>query len=200
MKSCILSFLFGCCCFSVFALPPDEKFVSPDEPLVKHAAPNESVENGTTFESGTIRLSENSTLVLPESAVVEEYSGSTIRFFLTKSLRFAGHPPHLMPTQKWREYLGIALQKTADANIVSTYGEWGNKGGSARVRLLVMFPKGIKIEHQNGLDGENSQASKEMDVGNPAMTECYWYSGIEPKDGWEPIETELNYNRFLAAQ
>jgi hypothetical protein len=178
----------------------DERFIYPKEPVETRNAPSEKVENGTTYECGFLKVLPNETLVLPESAVVEEHDGSLVQFYLTKSVQFSGQPPHPMQIAKWRTYLGIAKQKENDAVAISTYGEWSNKGGSANIRLLVRVPQGQAVEQRSERSGADSAASKPMDFNDPGMQECYWYSGIGAKENWEPIETGLNYNRFLEPQ
>ncbi len=205
VKQIILTLMISWLIWPGTAGRTDEKFVYPNDPVETRNAPSEKVENGTTYECGFLKVLPNETLpnetlVLPESAVVEQHDGSLVQFYLTKSVQFSGHPPHPMQIAKWRTYLGIAKQKEVDAVVISTFGEWSNKGGSATMRLLVRVPQGQAVEQRSERSGAGSAASKPMDFNDPAMQECYWYSGIGAKESWEPIATELNYNRFLEPQ
>lgn len=175
-----------------------ENFVYPKQPLApKGAAPSPKVINGTVFESGALELQKASTLVLPENAVVEEHDGPTVRFFLTKSLSCAGHPPVRMHYDQSRTHFGIAQRLEDKAVVVSTFGEWTNRGGSAMVRMLVLVPRGLEYELKEGLHGPTSAASSTFNPLDEALKRCYWYAGHRPKDGWKEIETSLHFNRFL---
>ena len=130
----------------------DERFVHPTSPFSPgRAAPSAKVTNGTVFESGAIALTEVRTLVLPDNAVVEAYDGDTVRFFLTKSQHCAGHPPVPMPFDVSRRHFGIAQRLEGHTAIVSTFGEWANRGGSALIRTLVLVPRAMDYELREGL-------------------------------------------------
>jgi hypothetical protein len=200
MRPFLLSFLFAC-------LPPttafhsdDPAFVQPDHPVVRSPAISHNVENGSVYESGALPLPEGTELVLPDSAHVEEYDGTSIRFFLTMSLQFQGHPPHPMPMDEWRDYPGIATREADGELVVSTFGEWSTPEGSAGLQLLVLVPRGCNVTQRAGLNGDSAAASRKIDFNDPGLQTCYWYSGIGADQAWQPVPTDLNYNRFLDPQ
>ena len=176
----------------------DEEFVSPKTPLNVELAPSPKVTNGHLFESGSLRLPEESELILPSISVVEEYEGESVQFFLTKTMHCVGHPPTSMKLFDARGYFGLAFKVDEDDYTLSTFGEWQNRGGSAQVKLLVLMPRGQGFRKSEGLSGPDSEAATELDLDNPALETCYWYAGIEPADGWERIETDIHFNRFVA--
>ena len=88
----------------------DDEFVSPKSPLLVEGAPSEKVTNGHLFESGSLVVPKERELVFPETAVVEEYNGTSLRFFVTKSMHCMGHPPSPMRIADARNYYGIAYQ------------------------------------------------------------------------------------------
>lgn len=176
----------------------EEEFVTPESPVVTERAPSEKVTNGSVFESGRLELPEDAELVLPNMAVVEEYDGQSVRFFVTKTMHCMGHPPNEMRIEDARVHFGIAHQVEAETHRIATFGEWANRGGSAQLKMLVLVPRGQSFRKSADLEGQSSEASTEMDFDNPAMKKCYWYSGTAPKEGWKPILLEPNYNRFVA--
>ncbi len=200
MKSLIASLLAGCSFLLGASNNAEEKFVQPETPVILSAGLSPKVQNGTVFESGSAQVTDGATLILPESAVVEEYSGSSVRFFLTKSMHCVGHPSVPMQITDARNHFGIAFQEVDGELVISTFGEWSNHGGHASIRLLVLVPMGQKFELRAGLDGGESAASTTVNFDDPALKNCYWYSGVEPRKDWKEIKTDLNYNRFLATQ
>ena len=174
-----------------------DQFVNPESPFVLEEAPSQQVKNGHTFESGTVQVAQEQTLVFPESAVVEEYDGDELRFFLTKSLHVMGHPPSPIRVNEVSDYYGVAWKESDGELLFSTYGEWANRGGSASIKVLVLVPQDQPYHHAVGLEGEQSQAATEMDFDEEALTTKYWYTGIQPKESWVRVETRLNFNRFL---
>ena len=178
----------------------DEEFVKPDSPMVTEEAPSRKVTNGSVYESGRLELPEKHELVLPNSAVVEEYDGKSVRFFVTKTMHCVGHPPSEMRLEDARAYFGIAHKSEGEVHWIGTFGEWANRGGAAKLRMLVLVPRGQSVRKSADLEGETSEATTEMDFGDPALEKCYWYSGHAPKGGWESILLEINYNRFIAPE
>lgn len=183
---------------AVASPPLQDKFVYPKKPLSPSgAAPSPKVGNGTAYESGALKLAKPHTLVLPDNAVVEKYEGLKVRFFLTKTQRCSGHPPVPMRFDKSRSHYGIAQRIEDGAVVVSTFGEWANRGGSARIRLVVMVPRDLKCKLKKGLHGRKSAASTQFSPADKALKRCYWYAGPRPKAGWKAIATSLHYTRFL---
>lgn len=191
---------FSCIFCSANLALQEKEFVEPDSPMVTEEAPSRKVTNGCAYESGRLELPEKSELVLPNMAVVEEYDGRSVRFFVTKTMHCVGHPPSEMRLNDARAYFGIAHQVEENVHRIATYGEWANRGGAAQIQMLVLVPRGQSFRQSADLEGEKSEASTEMDFGDPALEKCYWYSGTGPKDGWKPILLELNYNRFVAPE
>lgn len=192
----VLCFLGG----GVFQNDENEEFVVPEAPLSEKEAPSPNVTNGHVFESGILELpelSEEQQLFLPANAVVEEYDGSEIRFFVTKSMHCVGHPPSEMRIADARKYFGVAYRMDGEDCEISTFGEWSNRGGLANLGILILVPQGQSYKKIEGLTGSKSKASTAMDFRDAALEDCYWYSGTKPADGWTLIETKLHYNRFL---
>jgi len=191
--------ILGCILTGLFGEHDDKRqqLVQPKQPLAEIAGPSDKVTNGVAFESGVLAMPEGHELVLPANAVVEEYDGSTIRFYLTKYLNCLGQPPAPIRISSARHFLGIACQTHDTACTVSTFGEWQNSGGVANLRLLVLVPRGQKWRSGEGLSGANSRACKPMNLEDPKLEACYWYAGIGAKKTWQLVPTELNYNRFL---
>lgn len=194
-----LSALLLGCVLCTGELPlQEEEMVNPDSPVVTERAPSDKVTNGTVYESGRLELPEKHELVLPNMAVVEEYDGKSVRFFVTKSMHCVGHPPNEMRIGDARANFGIAHQEEGNVHRIGTYGEWANRGGSAQIQMLVLVPRGQSFRLSADLEGESSEANTKMDFDNPAMKKCYWYAGTAPKEGWKPVLLEINYNRFVA--
>ncbi len=188
--------LCNLCCAGELTWGQD--FVEPKRPMVVENAPSDKVTNGHVYECGTLDLPEKRELVLPNMAVVEEYDGESVRFFVTKSMHCVGHPPSEMRLGDARKYFGIAYQAKGETYHVSTYGEWGNRGGSAKLKMLVLVPRGQSFRQSSDLEGGESAASCELDFDDPSLEKCYWYAGIGAGEDWTPIELQLNYNRFVA--
>ena len=189
-----------CLCCAVICNPAtevDDDLIAPKNPLVEKAAPNPKVTNGHVFESGSMDVPKDQKLIVPKNAVVEEYDGSRVLFFVTKSMHCAGHPPAPMALIDARNYFGIAVGRKDDEYRVATFGEWSNKGGSAAIRLSILVPRGLAYQKSEGLDGPKSAACRKIDFKEPALETCYWYAGIGPQKGWKRISTDLHYNRFL---
>ena len=184
--------------FCLIPMMSEDRFVTPEFPLEEApAAPSQKVTNGVAYESGSIPVLEGQTLQVPSDAVVEEYPGATVRCYLTKSLHCSGHPPTPMRIADARHYLGIAYQSDDKLLTIATFGEWRNRGGVAGLRLLVLVPKGQAWQHIENHSGLKSPATKKMDFSDDRTKDCYWYAGIGPADGWTPVSTDLQYNRFL---
>lgn len=175
----------------------DDEFVSPKSPLLVEGAPSEKVTNGHLFESGSLVVPKERELVFPKTAVVEEYNGTSLRFFVTKSMHCMGHPPSPMRIADARNYYGIAYQMNEEDCIFSTFGEWGNRGGSAVLKILVLVPRGQRFRKAGELTGVDSLASSPMNFKDEALKKCYWYAGTGPKEKWKRVNMELHYNRFL---
>ena len=192
----------ACICWVGIGTFTEPEFIKPDWPIIEARAISQKVTNGTAFEHGFLKLEPGQELVLPDGAVIEEHDGDEILFFLTKTMHCNGHPPHPMRIAEARHNLGIAW-KSVDENdtlVISTFGEWSNKGGTAAVKLLILVPGNLQYRRDNGLEGESSQASHKMDFNDPNLEKCYWYSGIGPAEGWNRIPTRLNFNRFVAPE
>lgn len=177
-----------------------QDFVEPKLPMVVENAPSDKVTNGHVFECGSLELPDDQELVLPNMAVVEEYDGESVRFYVTKSMHCVGHPPSEMRLADARKYFGIAFQANEGTHQISTYGEWSNRGGSAKLKMLVLVPRGQSFRQSADLEGGESAASCELNFDDPALEKCYWYSGIGAGEGWTPIKLQLNYNRFVSPE
>lgn len=183
--------------FSATASP--EKFFRPDGPFLAATtdSPSPKVTNGTAFETGVIPFVDGQTLRLPENAVVEEHDGPQVQLFVTKSLRFSGHPPREMDFQVTRSHFGVA-QRILDGVIdISTFGEWANPDGAAKIRLLVLAPRSVQVVRSEGLSGNESEASSKFSPSDEAFSDSYWYAGPRPGKDWKAVPTSLYYGRFL---
>ena len=108
----------------------EDTIFKPETAIVEEASPNAEITNGHAFESGGITVDGEQILVFPENAVVEEYDGERVLFYLTKSLSCGGHPPSPMHIKDGRKYLGVAWSVEDGEMIFSTFGEWANRGGT----------------------------------------------------------------------
>lgn len=106
-----------------------------------------------------------------------------MRFFLTKSQHCLGQTPREMRFEKSLHHFGVAQRAEDDLVTVSTFGEWSNRGGSASIRLFVMIPRGVKYTLDEGLHGGGSKASSKLQLGDKALSDCYWYASPRPRKG-----------------
>jgi hypothetical protein len=159
----------------------------------------ESVENGSAYDKAILQLGELKRIAIPEGAeVVQGDDGRKIRVFIKKTLDFAGHPPEPMSIRTGRTKMGCATKVEGKTLVMATFGEWTSKEGGARIKLLVVVPKGVKVERRKGLAGSDSAAHTERGVSpsqQEGTNEGYWYGPTRPTDGWKAARTDPDVAR-----
>jgi hypothetical protein len=177
----------------------DDPKADGDKSLVFGKQFGESVENGSAYDKATLDLGKLKRIAIPEGAeVVQGDDGWTIRVFIKKTLDFAGHPPEPMSIRTGRTKMGCATKVEGKTLVMATFGEWTSKEGGARIKLLLVVPKGVEVERRNGLAGSESAAHSEPGV-SPSQREGtkdgYWYGPTRPTDGWKAARTDPDVAR-----
>ena len=180
----------------------DPEFVYPKVPFApaKREAPSGKVTNGTVYETGLLRIQAGQTLILPEDVVVTRHKGANVGVYVTKTLRCKGQPPKTMKFDESYSLWGLASRADKDKKTIeiATFGEWANRGGSARIKLHVVVPSGTKIKRDPRLQGQKSIAATPHNINDKAFADQYWYAGPRAAEGWKEVQTNLHFNRFVA--
>jgi hypothetical protein len=167
------------------ALLPSCLPISLDPSLVFEHSADPNVENGTSYEEGTIAVGAAQTIVLPDNAVVRRGgSEGIITLFTGKGLGFMGHPPKCTSIRDARRDMGCAVKLENKTLVIATYGEWSCMEGGASIDLVVVVPKNITVEQRKGLSGDNSLERDKID-----------FKTTGPAGGWVAIPTVSDFSR-----
>jgi hypothetical protein len=149
------------------------------------------IENGSAFDKAALDIGTAKKVVLPDDAVVRRGGEpGKVRFYMKKTLEFAGHPPESMSIRDARRNMGCAVTPNSGALVVATFGEWDSIEGGARMKLVVQVPEGVEIEQRKGLSGQAS-AGREWEGEYLTKPEDakggYWYGPASPGQGWRAV-------------
>lgn len=153
-----------------------------------------NVENGSAYDKAIVKVSAGKKIVLPDTATIrQDGEGDGVQVFMKKTLSFGGHPPARMSIKEARKNMGCATQDENRALVLATFGEWNSHiEGAARMKLLIIVPKGIEVEKRPKLAGEDSIAStwRKADAGKSLepINGHWWYGPANPGDGWDIIK------------
>jgi hypothetical protein len=191
--------LAGVAAVVVAGMGADDPKADGDKSIVLGKQFGESVENGSAYDKATLDLGEVKRIAIPEGAeVVQGDDGRKIRVFLKKTLDFAGHPPEPMSIRTGRTKMGCATKVEGQTLVIATFGEWTSKEGGARIKLLLVVPKGVEVERRKGLAGSDSAAHPAPGVSPSERGETkdgYWYGPTRPTDGWQAARTDPDVDR-----
>jgi hypothetical protein len=193
-----LAFAFGpllCLTAVVAAVGADEspgdeaKSAATDQSVVLSERFEEQVENGSAYDKATVDLGTLKRLAIPEGVeIVRGDEGAEVQVFMKKTLDFKGHPPEPMSIRTGRKKMGCTTKPEGKVLVLATFGEWRSKEGGARIKLLLIVPKGVEVEMRKGLAGPESAAHPTSVVSLPGPKEAkdgYWYGPTMPSDGWK---------------
>jgi hypothetical protein len=150
------------------------------------------VQNDSAFDRAGLDLGEHRKVVLPINIEIRrEGEGNRLQIFMRKTMEYAGHPTKPMSIKNARKNMGCAVMVERNALGLATFGEWDSRiEGGADMHVVVLVPKGTKVEQRRGLSGPKS-AGKEWGgrylVGRELKDGYFWYGPSLPADGWSAI-------------
>ena len=166
----------GCSSISMFG--------DPSLVLDNVRAPSWNVENGAAYDRASVELGVTRTVVVPGTAIVRQTAESgPIRLFMEKRLGFVGHPTELWSIRESRKNMGCAMIVEGDKLVIGTFGEFQTIEGGADMRLVVIVPKGLSVEHRKGLSGHHSAAESQEE------------GPYRPASGWKAVRDEPDPDR-----
>jgi hypothetical protein len=149
------------------------------------------VENGTAYDMGSVSLEGYDAVAVAESArVTQEGDGQQLQLFMAKRLSFGGHPPEPIRLRYVRKNMGCATKPDGRTLMITAFGGFDTKEGGAYMDLLVIVPKGVRVERRAmpPPPTANATAGGQWYLTKPREVKVgYWYGPASPPDGWVAV-------------
>jgi hypothetical protein len=157
-----------------------------------HTVHGLTIENGSTFDQGSVDIRPYKKLIVPKDAEVRNAAaGAPLQVFMRKTLSFHGHPPEPMSVWTARKNMGCAVKAEGETLHLATFGEWDSRiEGGASMCLMLLVPEGVEVEKRSRMSGPDS-VGREWNgqyLTKPKDAKGgYWYGPASPAEGWAAI-------------